>query len=356
MTTQLLSIIIVTRNRRAELHRCLRSLERLSYLNVEIVVIDNASTDGLADMVADEFPQVRLFHAARNYGCGVGRNVGARMARGDLLWFIDDDAEVLWPDAAERLIGKLQAEPDIGAIGGEALIDERGQVVGVKQLDLMANGMTTGRFTLDIADDTWLDAELLAGCNVLVRREDFKALGGFDPTYRHGWEDTDFSFRLRASGRRLLIAGFAPVLHHFSGLERQASLRVPAQSRAYFAAKNMPGLKLALMPLLDLVYLLNPLRWGRILDKARRIDYGAKGRILRPSVQTSEISIGQFTGALRVALNYAATVGGSYVFGWRMIQRGLAARRAGAPDGWEAAAPLLVEQHAYDLTSVAAAE
>ena len=356
MTTPLLSIVIVTRNRRAELHRCLRSLERLTYPSVEIVVIDNDSTDGLAEMVGDAFPQVRLFRADRNYGCGVGRNIGARMARGDYLWFLDDDAEVLWPDSAERLIGKLQAEPDVGAIGGEALIDERGQVVGVKQLDLMTNGMTTGRFTLDIDDDAWLEAELLAGCNVLVARDDFKALGGFDPTYRHGWEDTDFAFRLRASGRRLLIAGFAPVLHHFSGVERQGSLRVPAQSRAYFVAKNTPGLKLALLPLLDVAYLLNPLRWGRIFDKARRIDYGAKGRILRPSVQRSEISVRQLSSAFRVALNYAATVGGSYVFGWGMIRRGLAARRSGAPDGWEAAAPLLVEQHAYDLTSVAAAE
>lgn len=356
MTTKLLSILIVTRNRRAELHRCLRSLERLTYPDFEIVVIDNDSTDGLPDMVAEEFPQARLYRAAHNYGCGVGRNIGARMARGAYLWFIDDDAEVLHPDAADRLIAKLEAEPDVGAIGGEALIDEQGRVVGVKQLELMANGMTTGRFTFALDEDAWLEADVLAGANVLVRLVDFKAFGGFDPTYRHGWEDTDFSHRMHAAGRRLLIAGFAPVLHHFSGVERQSSLRTPAQSRAYFVAKNMAGARLALMPLLDLAYLLNPIRWWRIVDKARRIEYGAKGRILHPSMVGAGVGFRQLGGALRVALNYAATVGGSYLFGWRMIALGRAARRHGAPDGWDSAAPLLVDQHSYEVSSVAAAE
>ena len=282
MTTPLLSIVIVTRNRWSELNRCLRSIERLSYPNYEVVVIDNGSNDGLLDMVVSTFPNARLFSAGRNFGCGVGRNLGARVSRGEILWFVDDDAEVIVPDAAERMIEKLTAEPDIGAIGGEALVDQDGQVVGVKQLDLRINGMTTGHDTYRVADDAWLEADLLAGCNVMVRRSDFEAFGGFDPSYRHGWEDTDFAVRLRHAGRRLLIAGFAPVLHHFSGAERQTSLRVPAQSRVYFVAKSGGLPMLALMPLLDLAYVLNPLQWAKIVTKARRIDYGAKGRIVRP--------------------------------------------------------------------------
>ncbi|MGF1627662.1 MAG: glycosyltransferase family 2 protein [Alphaproteobacteria bacterium] len=355
MAIPLLSIIIVTRNRRSELHRCLQSLRRLSYPHTEIVLIDNASTDGLPDMVAEEFPDVRLFCADRNYGCGVGRNLGARVARGDYFWFIDDDAEVIVPDAGERLVGKLAAESDVGGIGGEAVVDEMGQVIGVKQLELASNGMTTGRFTLDVAEDSWLPARLLAGCNVMVRRADFIAYGGFDPSYRHGWEDTDFAWRMHLGGRRLLIAGFAPVLHHFSGVERQSSLRTPAQSRAYFVAKNARWPVLLTLPLLDLLYLLNPLRWSRILDKARRVDYGAKGRILQPSGQLSRVGPRQLLGAVKVALNYAATVCGGYTFGWRMFGRGIAARRH-APNGWKAADPIIIDRSVGAIRSIAAAE
>ena len=355
MAIPLLSIIIVTRNRRTELHRCLQSLRRLTYLRTEIVVIDNGSSDGLPDMVAEEFPDVRLFRADCNYGCGVGRNIGARVARGDYFWFIDDDAEVIVADAGERLVGKLESEPDVSGIGGEAVVDEIGQVIGVKQLDLASNGMTTGRYTLHVADDDWLPARLLAGCNVLVRREDFIAYGGFDPSYRHGWEDTDFAWRMHVAGRRLLIAGFAPVLHHFSGVERQSSLRTPAQSRAYFVAKNARWPVLLALPLLDLLYLVNPLRWSRIVDKARRIDYGAKGRIIQPNGQWSRIGPRQLLGAVKVAFNYAATVGGAYAFGWRMFGRGIAARKH-APDGWAAADPIVVDQPLQVVGSIAAAE
>jgi GT2 family glycosyltransferase len=355
MATPLLSVVIVTRNRRTELHRCLQSLRRLTYPHTEVVVIDNASTDGLPEMVADEFPEVRLFRADRNYGCGVGRNIGARVARGDYFWFIDDDAEVIVPDAGERLTAKLTSEPDIGGIGGEAVVDEIGQVIGVKQLELASNGMTSGRFTLGVAADAWLPARLLAGCNVIVRREDFVAYGGFDPTYRHGWEDTDFGWRMHVAGRRLLIAGFAPVLHHFSGVERQSSLKTPAQSRAYFIAKNARLPVLLALPLLDLAYLLNPLRWTRIVDKARRIDYGAKGRIIQPNQQWSRIGPRQLGGAIKVALNYAATVGAGYTFGWRMFGRGIAARRQ-APDGWKAAEPVVITEPQRASQTIAAAE
>ncbi|MEZ5670814.1 MAG: glycosyltransferase [Alphaproteobacteria bacterium] len=355
MVAPLLSIVIVTRNRWAELDRCLHSIARLTYPNYEVVVIDNGSNDGVLDMVAANHPSVRLFDAGRNHGCGCGRNLGARVAQGEILWFVDDDAEVIVADAAERLVAKLTSNEEIGAIGGEALIDEAGRIVGVKQLDLLLNGMTTGRDNFGVDDDSWLDADLLAGCNVMVRTADFKAFGGFDPSYRHGWEDTDFSVRLRRAGRRLLIAGFAPVLHHFSGVERVSSLKVPAQSRAYFVAKTSGVPMLVAMPLLDLAYLLNPMRWGRILHKARRIDFGAKGRIVRPSGPIGRIGWRQLRGALRVALNYAGTIGSAYVYGWPSMARGIAARRH-ARNGWQEADPAVVTQYFHHLRPPAAAE
>lgn len=355
MAIPLLSIVVVTRNRQAELHRCLRSLTHLSHQSFEIVVIDNASTDGLAEMVAQDFPDVRLFRADRNFGCGVGRNIGARVARGDYIWFIDDDAEVIVPDAAERLIEKLESDPSIGAIGGEAIVDEFGSIIGVKHLELSANGMTMGHYNTDIGADDWPDVRLLAGCNVFLRRADFEAFGGFDPNYKHGWEDTDFAWRMFKSGRRLLIAGFAPVLHHFSGVERQRSLRTPAQSRAYFIAKNGRLPVLLLLPLFDMAYLLNPLNWARIANKARRIEYGAKGRIMRISNSSQGLSLRQLGGAFRVAMNYAATVAGCYAFGWSVFRNGLTARKH-APDGWTAADPIIIDNQVHDLGSIVAAE
>jgi hypothetical protein len=349
----LLSIVVVTRNRPVDFGRCLRSLERLTYPELEFIVVDDCSAESLRERFEAGSPRSRWFRAERNVGVAMARNIGARLARGEYLWFLDDDAEVLRADAGERLVAKLASEPAVGALGGEALVDESGAVVGVKSFDLASNGMTPGSFHPGVASESWLEVPLLIGCNILMRRDDFRALGGFDPNYGFEWEDTDLSVRLRAAGKTLLVAGFAPVLHHLSPAERPRRLRVRARGRAYFVAKNAAWSRLLVMPLLDLGYLASPRRWARWIDKAGRVEFGARGRVVRPSGPV-RLSPRRLIASFLVALDLAGVLLGGYFVGWRRIRQGLAARRD-PPDGWKEAAAQVAGHAAWRMSPLAEA-
>ncbi len=335
MSRPCVSVIVVTMNRREDLRRCLTSVARQTYPDVETIVIDNGSVDGSADMVESEFSDVRLFRSPKNHGCGGGRNIGARMSSGHYLWFIDDDAEVTDPDAIDRLVAEMEADANLGGLGGEAVIDEAGETLGVKRMALFANGMVMGTYMLDLPSYEQAPATTLTGSNMFVRRKEFADLGGFDTNYVRGWEDTDFAYRLRASGKRLAVVGKAPLIHYFSGLERRIETKVPGQSRIYFVLKNYAWWRIAALPLLDLAFALHPAHVCRVANKARRIGFGARGRIVKVD-DHERPDARQFAGAFAVAWRYVRTMGAGYVFGWSRARAALKARRD-PPDGWQAA-------------------
>src|SRR5437870_3118866 len=103
----LLSIVIVSFNTRDSLRRCLRSiLEYPPSIRYEVLVIDNASPDASANMVAEEFPEVRLIRSGENEGYGVAVNSGVQHAEGTLLMFLNPDME-LFAGSIDRLLDFL---------------------------------------------------------------------------------------------------------------------------------------------------------------------------------------------------------------------------------------------------------
>jgi len=110
-----LSIVVLSWNTRELLAACLASLRAVSgELPFETIVVDNASADGSADMVAARFPEVRLVRNAVNEGYAIGNNTGAGFARGDLLLLLNSDTEVR-PGALSTLVAFLDAHPGHGA-------------------------------------------------------------------------------------------------------------------------------------------------------------------------------------------------------------------------------------------------
>ncbi len=125
-----LSIVVLSWNTRELLRECLTSLRAgRGSLSVEIVLIDNASSDGSADMVAADFPEVRLFRNAHNVGYAIGVNQGLRECRGQRLCLLGSDTRV-FPDALQQLVAFLDAHPDAGAVAPRCLnpdgSDQRG--------------------------------------------------------------------------------------------------------------------------------------------------------------------------------------------------------------------------------------
>lgn len=111
-----LSIVILSWNTEDLTRACLNSLRGVpDDLDHEVIVVDNGSHDGSPDMVAREFPEVRLIRNEQNLGYAAGNNVGIRAARGKYVFLLNSDTEVE-PDAPGMLVDYLEANPDVGAV------------------------------------------------------------------------------------------------------------------------------------------------------------------------------------------------------------------------------------------------
>lgn len=275
---RIVTAIVVTRNRRDDLKRCLDSLAAQRPA-VDIIVVDNASEDGTDTLLAADHPGVTVLKAPTNLGTSLTRNAAACLARGDYLWFLDDDAEARDPELAARLVNALVAAPDLAAVGGEAVLDDADHIVGVKRLNMLVNGMVRGELLTDLAAGQLADANCLATCCLCIRREAFAAVGGFDPMFRFYREDMDLSQRLRNTGWRLAVMGRLPVIHHFSAAGRGLRLFSPQIHRNVYLFRHRRWRDLLLLPWHDLGYLLAPASLGRALRFGRNAEHGAHAMI-----------------------------------------------------------------------------
>lgn len=114
------SVIIVNYNGEPYLEGLLRSLERQTHPCFEILVVDNGSTDGSADLVQGSFPQVRWIDAGKNLGFSGGNNLGIRKSRGDYVALVNNDT-VVDPQWLERLVEEARTDLSIGAVGSKIL-------------------------------------------------------------------------------------------------------------------------------------------------------------------------------------------------------------------------------------------
>jgi GT2 family glycosyltransferase len=146
---------------------------------LELLVVDNGSTDGSQDWVRAR-PDATLVVSSGNLGFGGGCDEGARHARGDLLLFANPDV-VFAPDMLGALVGNLRAHPEV-AVSFPKMVEGDEEHVREPQLE---------------------DVATMAGAVMLVRRDHFERLGGFDERMFLYHEDTDFCWRTRLAGRRV---------------------------------------------------------------------------------------------------------------------------------------------------------
>lgn len=239
----LVSIIIVTFNSAGVIGACLRSLdETRDEIATEVIVVDNGSRDRTLEVVAPSYPDARILHPGTNLGFGRANNFGAKEARGEHLWILNPDT-VVRPGALRSLVATLDASPDACA-AGPRLVDADG-----------AEAMTFGDFPtlgwalatlapahrLGISSSTRLrrdlpegaepfDVDYACGAALLVRRECWERVGGFDPDFFLYFEDTDLCLRLHRSGGRVLVDPGAEVVH----LEGTTLAGAAPASSAYF--------------------------------------------------------------------------------------------------------------------------
>ncbi|MEM9596669.1 MAG: glycosyltransferase family 2 protein [Acidobacteriota bacterium] len=215
------SVVILSWNGRRHLEACLPALREQRDPGVpwEVLVLDNGSTDGTAEWVRAEHPEVRLVVSPRNLGFCSGNNRLVREADGDAVVLLNNDTRPR-PDWLATLVDALASAPeDVAAVSG-AIVDWGGECLdfarGLLTFDGHAFQLGYGR-PLGEVDLPAAGSELLFACggNMIVRRDAYLAAGGFDDAYFAYLEDVDLGWRLWAMGHRILLAPEA-VVHHRS--------------------------------------------------------------------------------------------------------------------------------------------
>ena len=250
------TIVIVSYNTRPELENCLASLARHPPRTPhDVIVVDNASTDGTPEALRQRWPAVRLLEAGSNLGFAGANNLGVRASTSEFVLLLNSDTLV--PDAAvDTLVAHLVAEPGAGA-AGPRIIDAAGRpelsfgaMMGpcteLRQkllVRLQARGVPAVVRHVERLTRRRHDADWVSGACLLVRREDAMAAGLLDERYFLYAEDVDFCAALRGLGRRILFTPDAQVVHlrGASGRSRPAATeRAYRESQLAFYAKHHP--------------------------------------------------------------------------------------------------------------------
>ena len=196
--------------------RCLESVElALPTTPFEVIVVDDASPDDSADRVA-ACPGVRLVRAPWNLGFIGACNLGAEHARGELVMFLNNDTEVQ-PGWLDELVAVVEDREDVGLVGSKLVYpDGRAQESGGI---IWADGTGWNYGRNSPAGEPWLqtvrEVDYCSGAALLIRRDLFERVGGFDKRYAPAYyEDTDLAFAVRAAGYRTVVQPASVVVHH----------------------------------------------------------------------------------------------------------------------------------------------
>jgi GT2 family glycosyltransferase len=214
----LLSVIIPNWNGARHLPTCLNSLRRQTYPHLEVIVVDNASTDESPALVQRDYPEVQLIRLDYNEGLTGGVNRGIQVARGEVIASLNNDTEVT-PGWAEALMTALLNHPDAGMAASKMLLFDRrdtlhsaGDAYGVDGIPVNRGVWQPDQGQFDGGEYIW------GGCGgaVAYRRAMLDDIGFFDEDLFMYCEDVDLNWRAQLAGYRCVFAPQAVVYHHLS--------------------------------------------------------------------------------------------------------------------------------------------
>jgi GT2 family glycosyltransferase len=233
--TPVISVIVASYNTRELLSRCLASLyQARGERPFEVLVMDDASSDGSPEMVRERFPQVRLFVNTKNSGYGYSNNLGIAKSRGRFVYLLNSDTEVS-PGALDHLAAFLETHPDAGAVGS-ALYNSDGSVqASVKSLPTVRSAFFGKRSWLArwfprfgatrsellnwrVDAGVPFQAGYVSSASIMMPRDVVERVGDLDPRLWY-FIDADYCRRIWDIGRSVYCVPAAKVLHveHLGG-------------------------------------------------------------------------------------------------------------------------------------------
>jgi GT2 family glycosyltransferase len=233
-----LSIVIVTWNGKKYALECLDSLRPVR-LKLEVIVVDNASTDGTPDAIRESYPEVKVIRNTENQGFAKANNIGMAEATSDILCLVNSDV-VVYPGCLEKMVEFMRANPSVGVLGPKMLSPTGGVGQSVNQFPtvwnylcfalgfhlLLPNSKTFGGYILaGYPYDKTEDVEVLTGWFWMIPRAAFEQVGGLDERFFMYGEDLDWCYRFVKAGWRVVFFADAGALHYGAVSSGQAHSR-----------------------------------------------------------------------------------------------------------------------------------
>lgn len=257
-----LSVVILSFNTRKLLKRCLGSVVRCLVIgdsevrkatstkplapNTQIIVVDNNSDDESPEMVKKEFPQVKLIRSKKNLGFAGGNNLGLKKASGRYILFLNSDTE-LFPNTLKKAVDFMETDQKIGAMTPKTMLFSGGMdpdchrgfptpwasfsyFLGLEKL--FPKSRIFGQYHKlyqDLNKAHEIDAGF--GTFMIIRKDVYKEVGGFDDNYFFYGEDLDYFYRIKQAGWKVMFYPKALLRHHkggSSGLRKESKNITPA--------------------------------------------------------------------------------------------------------------------------------
>jgi GT2 family glycosyltransferase len=221
-----LSVLIVNYNSESYLKNCLRSLyQNTEHRPIEVIVVDNASTDGSLAMLARDFAEVKVIASPDNLGFSRGNNLAMREATGRFHLLLNNDC-LVEPGAIDTMLRIMQDRPDVGVLGpllrnGDGSVQiSFGRMIGF-HTEAMQKFLSTRyergnrlfRRYVEQRSQTEASPDWVSGACVMLRSEVLDRVGFLDENFFMYTEEVDFCQRVRAEGYRVLYTPAAEIVH-----------------------------------------------------------------------------------------------------------------------------------------------
>ena len=242
----LVTVNILSFNRKDELRKTLTKVYEQDYKNIEVIVVDNASNDGSSEMVKKEFPKVQLIQMKENIGIA-GWNEGFKVAKGEYVLVLDDDS---YPLSSTIRIGieKLLSNLTVAIIACRIVSKNE-----IKNFDKLEE---------DLSDKLMTS---FTGCGAIIRKSLLEEINGFEKELFIYFHEVEFSIRVIDAGWNILLCPASVVIHSFSITNRQVDSDLVDNRKVFYDIRNLLLIIFLHFPLVKSTFLIVRIILGRIL-------------------------------------------------------------------------------------------
>ena len=246
----LVSIISINFNNPGITSDLLKSLRLISYQNVEIIIVDNASSQGNVDLLKEQYPEILLLKSIKNLGFAGGNNLGIAQAKGKYILLLNNDIEVK-PDFLEPLVAKLESDNSIGAVSPKIKFFHQPDIIQFAgQAPINHYTMRSFGYGYKAVDKGQFDKDsithFLHGAAMMVPKSVIQKVGLMPECYFLFYEELDWCSSIKRAGFQLWYVHNSTVLHKESmsvGKMSETKTYYMNRSRFIYLRRNISGIK-----------------------------------------------------------------------------------------------------------------